>query len=355
MTQARRSSGTAGASRPLAAGWTYARSASGAGLLLLRRLLGRVLLCLSATFLAYLLACLTFDPLAQLQAQQPAPSAEVVAARGRALGLDQPVPVRFLGWLSGLPGGDFGVSVAGRALADEVWLRAGSSLRLFLTGSLIAVVLGCIVGIRSALDRRPHRDQTSMIVSLVIMSVPVFVLGTVLKLLWLPVNGAAGVQILAFSGETTAGADHTGVPAVVDRLQHLVLPTIAIALPQIAYFSRYQRAAMLDVIDSDHLRTARAKGLSLRAAVRRHGLRMALVPTTSLFAFSFGLHLAGGVFSEKVFGWHGMGEWMIIGIQDNDATVVAVVTFFIGSVVVTAGWLADLSLLILDPRLRGAG
>ncbi len=328
---------------------------AGAAGRLLRRLAWRLGLCLAATFTAYVLASISFDPLAELRGQQPPPPQAVIDAQAQRLGLDDPVPQRFLGWLAGVPHGDFGETVTGQEIGDELWRRCGTSVRLFLAGSLLAIVLGVAIGLWNALrDGRPS-DRMSLFASLIILAVPVFVLGTVLKMLWLPLNEAAGTQLLYFSAETTPGADHTGWAAIGDRLRHLALPTLAIALPQAAFYSRYQRAAMLDVLGSDFLRAARAKGLRHRQAVLRHGVRIALIPMVTLFAFTFGLHLTGGVFTERVFGWNGMGDWLLRGIQDEDANIVASVTLFIAVLVVLAGMLADGVLALLDPRIRRAG
>lgn len=319
------------------------------------RLAGRAALCLAATFFAFTLASLTFDPMAELQMRQPPPVQAVIDAQSARLGLDLPIPVRFVDWLAGFPFGDFGTTVGGRPIGDELWTRAGTSLRLFFAGSIVAILVGVVVGVRSALNSRRLTDHVTMFWTLGLLAIPVFVLGTLLKLLWLPVNEVAGTQILYFSGERTIGADYTGLDAVLDRLRHMVLPTLAIALPQIAYFSRYQRAAMLEVLNSEFVRTARAKGLRWRQAVRRHALRVALIPMVSLFAFSFGLHIVGGVFTERIFGWHGMGDWLLTGIHDHDARIVATVTLFIGAVIVLAGWVSDAVLVFLDPRIRAGG
>ncbi|MGW0122466.1 ABC transporter permease [Streptomyces sp. NPDC003327] len=331
------------------------REVAGVGVRLLGRLAWRLGLCLAATLVAYVLASLSFDPLAELRGQQPRPPQAVIDAQAHRLGLDTPLPARFLHWLAGVPRGDFGETVGGQPVADELWRRCGTSLRLFLAGSLLAIVAGVLWGVWNALrDGRPS-DRLSLLGSLVLLAVPVFVLGTVLKMLWLPVNEAAGTQLLYFSAETTPGATLTGWAEVSDRLRHLALPTLAIALPQAAFYSRYQRAAMLDVLASDHLRAARAKGLRRRTAVLRHGLRMALIPMVTLFAFTFGLHLTGGVFTERIFGWSGMGDWLLTGVQYEDTAIVASVTLFVAVLVVLAGWLGDALLALLDPRVRRAG
>ena len=140
--------------------------------------------------------------------------------------------------------------------------------------------------------------------------------------------------------------------ALVDRAQHLVLPTLTLALGAIAGYSRYQRNAMLDVLGSDFIRTARAKGLTRRRAMLKHGLRTALIPMATLFAYGFGALVTGATFIEKIFGWHGMGEWLLIGINTQDMNIVVAVTAFVGLVVLLCGLLSDIVYAILDPRVR---
>ncbi|MHA6796439.1 ABC transporter permease [Pseudonocardia bannensis] len=319
---------------------------------LLRRLLNYVVLCLVATFLAYSLASLTFRPLSTLQNRQPPPPPQTIAAKSAELNLDQPIPRRFLTWAGGVVQGDFGNTVVSAPIGEQVLSRAGTSLRLFLAGTLIGVTLGVLIGVAGAVRQYRPSDYLATLFSFLMLSTPVFVVGTLLKVVWLPVNQAAGTQILYFSGEVTAGFQGTFTESLVDRLQHLVLPTVAIALGQIAFYSRYQRSAMLDVLGSDFLRTAQAKGLTRRRALFRHGLRTALIPMATLFAFGFGLLVTGGVFTERIFGWFGMGDWLIVGVQQQDANIVATVTLFVAVLVLVSGWLSDALYAALDPRVR---
>ena len=135
-------------------------------------------------------------------------------------------------------------------------------------------------------------------------------------------------------------------------MQHLVLPTLTLALMAIAGYSRYQRNAMLDVLGQDFIRTARAKGLTRRQALLKHGLRTALIPMATLFAYSVAGLVTGAVFVEKIFGWHGMGEWVVTGIATQDTNIIAAITVFSGAVVLLAGLLSDVIYAILDPRVR---
>lgn len=321
-------------------------------LFLLRRLVNYLALLLVAMFLAYSLAALTFDPLAPLQARNPAPPPEVIEAKRQELRLDDPIPARFAGWATGVLQGDFGDSVTGQDINDELWSRVGVSLRLFLIGTTVGIVAGVLLGVVGAIRHYRPSDYAGTLFSFLILSTPVFLLGILLQYLAIRLNDASGTTLLYFTGETTAGFQGSAAAALLDRLQHLVLPTLAIALTQVALYSRYQRSAMLDVLGSDFLRTARAKGLTRRRALFKHGMRTALIPMATLFAFGFGLLITGGVFVERIFSWYGMGDWFVRGVQLQDVNIVAAVTLFSGVLILLAGWLSDVLYAALDPRIR---
>src|SRR5436190_1492428 len=163
---------------------------------------------------------------------------------------------------------------------------------------------------------------------------------------------AVGSMVFESSGEFTPGLQGGFWTHAVDRVQHLILPSITLVLGEIAIFSRYQRSAMLDVLGQDFVRTAQAKGLRRRTALLRHALRTALIPAVTYFAYNFGLLLVGATFVEKIFGWHGMGEWFVDSVTSNDVNAVAAVSCFTAVLVLIAGLLSDLGYAVLDPRIR---
>jgi peptide/nickel transport system permease protein len=319
---------------------------------LVRRLFNYVALCLVATFLAFALAASTFDPIATLQERNPPPPQSAIDAKRAELRLDEPIPQRFVLWLGDAVHGDFGQTVVNTSISDELPRRIGVSLRLFLLGTVVGIGLGVILGVASAIRQYKFSDYFATLFSFVILSTPVFLLGLLLKYGALQLNTAAGAQLLVFTGETSPGFQGSFGAALLDRVQHLILPTLTIALGQIAYYSRYQRSAMLDVLGSDFLRTAQAKGLTRRKALFKHGLRTALVPMATLFAFGFGLLITGGTFTERIFGWYGMGDWLVYGIEQDDTNITATVTLFVAVLVLISGWLSDVFYALLDPRVR---
>ena len=150
----------------------------------------------------------------------------------------------------------------------------------------------------------------------------------------------------------TPGLDPWTVTGLLNRIAHLVLPSLVLIVIAVAFYGRYQRNAMLDVLGSDFLRTARAKGLSRSRALIKHGLRTALIPMATFFAYEFALLFVGATFTERLFGWHGMGEYFVNSVTKNDVNSVAGVTLFVGVLVLIAGFLSDLAYAALDPRVR---
>ncbi|BBU21808.1 ABC transporter permease [Mycobacterium xenopi] len=319
---------------------------------LARRLLNYVVLLALASFLAFCLTSVTFHPLDSFIQRHPQPPAEAIHAKAVELGLDKPIPLRYAKWASGAVRGDFGVTVTGHPVSQELWRRVGVSLRLVAIGSVLGAVIGVAAGAWGAVRQYRLSDRVITVLSLTVLSIPSFVLAGLLILAGLRVNDFTGLRIFLYTGETSpipaGGVGHQ----LVDRAQHIVLPTLTLALAAIAGFSRYQRNAMLDVLSEDFIRTARAKGLTRRRALFKHGLRTALIPMATLFAYGVSGLVVGAVFVEKIFGWHGMGEWVVQGISTQDTNVVAAITVFSGAAVLLAGLLSDVIYAALDPRVR---
>ena len=319
---------------------------------LARRALNYAVLLLLASFLTFSLASLTFRPLDRFEEANPRPPQSVIDAKADELRLNDPIPQRYVEWLGGAVTGDFGKTLGGQPVSDELGRRIGISLQLLILGSIIGAVVGVVVGAAGAIRQYKFSDYFTTAVSLLLLSTPVFLLATLLKFGAIEVNAATGGQIFEFTGQTSANAIDGMWAELVDRAQHLVLPTIALSLGGIAAYSRYQRNAMLDVLGSDFIRTARAKGLTRRKALFKHGLRTALIPMATFFAYGFGGLVTGAVFIENIFGWHGVGEWIKLGIDSQDTNIVAAVTSFTGLIVLLSGLLSDIVYAALDPRVR---
>ena len=323
---------------------------------LARRLLNYIVLLAMASFLIFALASVSFEPLDSLLQRNPRPPQAVIDAKAAELNLDKPIPLRYGHWVAGVVHGDFGTTIGGQPIADELGRRIGVTLRLLVIGTVLGTVIGVVVGAWGAIRQYHLSDRVITVLSLLVISTAIFVLANLLILGALRVNSVLGVQLFEYTGETSPEIALPGGAGVVnqfvDRLQHLVLPTFTLALAYTAGYSRYQRFAMLDVLGQDFIRTARAKGLSRRRALFKHGLRTALIPMATLFAYSVAGLLTGSVFVEKIFGWHGMGEWALQGYATQDVNIVVAITVFSGALILLAGLLSDVIYAALDPRVR---
>jgi peptide/nickel transport system permease protein len=266
--------------------------------------------------------------------------------------LDKPIPIRYAHWASHAVRGDFGTTITGQPVATTLWRRIGVSLRLLVIGSVVGTLLGVVAGAWGAIRQYRLSDRVVTMLALLVLSTPTFVIANLLILGALRVNWATGIHIFDYTGETSPGVGSGVADQLLDRLRHLVLPTLTLALGAAAGYSRYQRNAMLDVLGQDFIRTARAKGLTRRRALLKHGLRTALIPLATLFAYGVAGLVTGAVFVEKIFGWHGMGEWLVQGISTQDTNIIAAITLFSGAVVLLAGLLSDIFYAALDPRVR---
>ncbi len=321
---------------------------------LLRRFVNYAVLTIVASSLAYLLAASTFDPAANYESRNPPPPPQVVAEKLHEANLSPQTPllVRYGNWADGVIHGDFGTTWDGHSINAELGRRILVTLRLLAVGTLIGAVLGVVAGAYSAVKQYRISDRTITVLSYITLAVPIFVLAIFLEVLATHFNDAVGSQVFVFNGVKTSGLTGGVWTHVVDQLRHLILPTIAIVLPEIAIYSRYQRSVMLDALGSDFVRTARAKGLRRRAALMKHALRTALIPVSTYFAYNIGFLIIGATFIEWIFGWHGMGEWFVQSVQTNEVNATAAITFFLAICILLAGFLSDIFYAVLDPRVR---
>ncbi|WP_214321373.1 ABC transporter permease [Nonomuraea sediminis] len=322
------------------------------GKYLLRRFAVNLLLVVIAASLAYLLAASSINPRANYEQRNPRPPAAVVEATLTQYNINDKTPIlqRYATWVSGVVHGDFGRTWDGGSVNAEMGRRVGVSLRLLLVGTILGSAIGVAVGAFAAVRQYKISDKAIGVSSFVIMAVPVFVIGTMLTIIAVNINDAAGTKVFEYLGEYNPAL--SGWAQFTNRLNHLILPTIALCLGQIAFYSRIQRNMMLDVLGQDFVRTAMAKGLRRRTALFKHALRTALIPAATYFAFAFGTLLTGATFTEKIFNWHGMGAWLVDSINAHDVNSVAAVNVFAAVCILFAGLLSDVIIAALDPRVR---
>jgi len=317
----------------------------------LRRILIAIPVLLIASFVVYALVAYAGDPLAELRARNPPPPEFVIAARRHTLGLDQPFLTRYWHWLQHFVRGDFGQSsqFQGLSVSSDLWRRLGVTVVMVTFAMLLAVLFAVVAGVLAAVKQYTTTDYAFTFLGFLFLSVPVFFLAGLIKDVAIRYNQGSGSSFFKTVGDSTPG-----VSSISDRLGHLILPTIALAMISYATWSRFQRAAMLDVLNSDYIRLARAKGLSRSRVMIRHALRTALIPLTTVVAIDVGGILGGAVLTERVFAWHGMGEMLLDSVRNQDVNRVLAWLMISAVIVIAFNLVADLLYAVLDPRIRYA-
>ncbi|WP_170370295.1 ABC transporter permease [Ruegeria arenilitoris] len=267
---------------------------------------------------------------------------ETLAALRAELGLDVSRPQRYLKWVSGMLAGDFGTSYTYRTpvaqmVADRLWV----SLPLALYALTLSTLIAFPVGIYAAARRGKPGDLVVMGATQLGIAVPNFWFAMMLVLIF-------AINLRWFNAGGFAGWDN-GLWA---GLHSLTLPAIALALPQAAILARVMRSALLDILGEDFMRTARAKGLSRRQALWRHGVRNALIPVLTIIGLQFSFLLAGSIIIEQVFYLPGLGRLVFQAISARDLIVVESVVMLLVFAVITVNFLVDLAYAAVDPRLR---
>jgi peptide/nickel transport system permease protein len=271
----------------------------------------------------------------------PAESDELIKRINEKYGFDDPIYVQYYDYLRKLARFDLGESLReGSSVRDNLERKIPHTLRLGLVALAVSSVIGIGVGVVSAIYRGSLIDHLAMFLALLGVSMPSFWLALTLMLLfsvrvpWLPPSGLGG-SILTWEG-----------------IRHLILPVTVLTLGTAGGLARYTRSAMLEVINNDYVRTARAKGLAARVVIVRHALRNALIPIVTILGLNFGFILSGAVVVETVFAWPGLGRYLIDGVNGRDFPVVQATVLLISIGFVVGNLLTDLLLVYIDPRIR---
>lgn len=306
-----------------------------------------VVLFIVTTIAFFLLHLAPGDPLAFENSNIP----QDVRDRMRAtFGFDRPLPEQYVRYLGSVATGNLGYSHMLRVPVAEA-LAAAVPRTLLLMGLalVLAFALGIRIGVYEALHRHTARARVTSAASLLVYSVPAFWLGLMILLLfayWIPILPAGGM---------TDPVMHDYLPParrLWDRIRHLLLPLTTLVVIATAFVARFQRGALLEVLPSDFVRTARAKGLDERAVIGRHALRNALLPTITLAGLAFPALLGGAVFVEKIFSWPGLGSLAVSAIQSRDYPLVLATVEMGALLVVVGNLIADVAYGLADPRIR---
>jgi peptide/nickel transport system permease protein len=266
-------------------------------------------------------------------------------------GLDQPLPVQFLIYLRNIVTAQFGTSITyQRPVADILAERITNTVVLLFAATILVVVLGVLLGVVAAARRGSRLDNGTVVSSLVFWSLPTFWTGLLLIFVF-----GVYLHVLPVSGTSVPGATYDSLLAqLVDLGRHLVLPTITLALVDIGQFVLITRSSLVDVLTEDYILTAKAKGLSRRAVVWRHGVRNALLPVVTTAALYVSLVIGGAIQVETVFSWPGMGRLMYDAVLRRDYPILEASFLLFAVTVVVANLLSDLLYQVLDPRVREA-
>jgi peptide/nickel transport system permease protein len=327
-----------------------------------RRLLASGLVLVAASLVTFVLVDRTADPTSELRARQPPVPGSTIEAVEHDLYLDRTLPERYWLWLTGIGDtqgdigllqGEWGPSIEGVDIGHELRHRFVVTFRLVGAALVLAVALAVATGVAGGRRPRSTTDRALSGFAYVAFAVPVFWLGAVVKQAGVWFNDQIGHRVLWTLGATSP--DHATLSLlgrIGDIAGHLVLPTLTLVAAGYALVSRQQRAAIIVSLESDYVRTARAKGLRERAVVLRHALRPALGPTVSLSALLVSEALAGSVIVERIFRWRGMGTFLLDSLAAGDAYAVLGYLVVVGVVVSLANLAADVVLALLDPRVR---
>jgi peptide/nickel transport system permease protein/oligopeptide transport system permease protein len=271
------------------------------------------------------------DPVQEMVGERA--DAETIARLRRELRLDDPVPVQFAHYAGGVLRGDLGTSyITGRPILRDIAERFPKTLLLAATAMVLAAVLGITIGVVTARWPGGALDRLSLGAAYLGISFPVYWVGLLLILLfavtlrWLPPSGYG-------------------------RAEYLVLPALALGSRSIAFLARVTRSSMLEVLGSDFVRTARAKGLIERTVVVRHALRNALIPVITVLGLDFGYYLTGSILTETIFSWPGLGRYVVNAISRRDLPAIQGSVLFLSVVFVAVNLLTDLAYAKADPRV----
>ncbi len=316
-------------------------------LFLLRRLAGFVLTLLAATLVVFAVLDLLPGNAAEVVLGDSA-TPESLAALEKKLGLDQPAAVRYVQWVGGLLRGDLGVSLSyDTPVADLVVERLAVTVPLALMAMALTTVVALVLGVYAASRHNRLGDVGVMAASQVGIAIPNFWFAILLILLF-----AVQLQWVSAGGFPGWTEDEGG--GLWAGLQALLLPAVALAVVQAAILARITRSAVLDVLREDYVRTARAKGLSRRAALWRHVLRNAAIPVLTVMGLQFANLLTGTIVVENVFSLPGLGRLVFQAIANRDVVVVRNVVLLLAAAVITINLVVDVLYAVIDPRLRSA-
>jgi peptide/nickel transport system permease protein len=320
-------------------------------LYVVRRLLASIPVLIAASFLTFTFVAASSDPLAQLRQQRNVNFAAIEKVK-QDKHLEDPFVVRYGYWVRDAVSNRFGTTLLGdRPIWPELKRVMGNTLQLVFVAEALAVLLAIAIGVYSAVRQYSVFDYTTTGLSFLGLAFPVFWLALMLQIVATTIYTKYGVRV-AYTAQLGSVDPGGGVQFFADRIQHLILPWLTLMVVNIAAYTRFLRSSMLEVINSDYVRTARAKGIVERRVVLKHAFRNALIPLTTLVALNFGALIGGSIVVETIFALDGMGLYFINALGAGDPYPIMAWLMITATMIIVFNLLADILLGYLDPRVR---
>lgn len=321
---------------------------------LVKKLGGWLAIIFIATNITFFLATAFLDPKSNYVGRRPPLPEDQIQRTLQPLNLSDNTPLfeRWWTWLSNiLFHWDWGESPLGESVNQQISFRIWVSAELLLLATVLSVIIGVAIGVYTASNQYKMGDRIWQGISIVTMNLHIVVASIITVAFGLWVNRITGSRIFYVTGASKYGV-HGFFPTLLDFLQHVALPTFSLLLVSYAGYHMMQRSLLLDNLNADYVRTARAKGLPRRKAIRKHALRTSIIPVATSVAFSIPGIFTGAIMTEKIFAWQGMGDYFITALSHNDIYGTVAVAAFGTFTTAVAAILADITVVILDPRVR---
>jgi peptide/nickel transport system permease protein len=318
---------------------------------IIRRVLYSIPVLVATSFLIFTFVSISGDPLGRLRTN-PQITRQEFHAIEHSKNLDRPVIVRYGLWVRAAVTKQFGTTLFGnRKIWPDLKRVMGHTIQFILSAIIVSVLVGVMIGVYSALRQYSIFDYATTTVSFIGFATPVFWLALMLQVIVVNIFLKWHIRLFYTSGLSSVNPGH-GFQFLIDRAQHLALPVITLSVLSIAQYSRYMRASMLEVLHSDYVRTARAKGLIERRVIMRHAFRNALIPLITLLGIDFGAIFAGAIVTETIFTLDGMGYYFINALQASDPYPVMAWLMVVATMVILFNLIADIMYGVFDPRIR---
>ena len=316
-----------------------------------RRLLYAIPVLAVSSFLIFVFVSAATDPLETLK-RNPRTNPNAIRLVEKKHHLNDPIIVRYGYWVRDVFTNKFGTTfLTGRPILPEITRVLGNTVQLVIAAELLTLLLAIGIGVYSAIRQYSPFDYAATTLSFLGLAIPTFWLGLIFQIIFVNIYTKWNLRIFYVAGLNSTNPG-SGIHFWLDRVQHLVLPVLTLAIIGIAGYSRFMRASMLEVINADYVRTARAKGLIERRVLLKHAFRNALIPLMTLAAIDFGTFFGGAVITETIYSLDGMGLYFINSLQAGETYAVMAWLLITATMVVIFNLIADVILGFLDPRIR---